>query len=569
MKSMNTIFKVWVLLTLLLFGCNEKEILKEVPLDFASPENSFINIGDFNSAVNSLYDLTRGTLSSGEFRPLDYVYGTDIGYNGAQQLNERFGSYPATLTPISEIPLFHWQRYYKIISSANIILNRMQKASLSEAEKKAIEAETRLFRGHAYRNLAHLFGGVPIELEEVSTPKTNYIRASREEVYKQAAADLEFAAANLPNINQVKDGKVSIPAANHLLAEVYICLKRYDDAIKVATAVITNPNLALMKQRFGSLAKEPGDVYWDLFRRYNQNRSVGNTEGIWVFQYEMDVQGGVVQSSALAGPMLERDHSPRPYSFPYKDPTGVLPFLQLGVSDYTGGRGIGRLRGTNHLNYGIWKDDWNDMRNSEYNFVRDVKFNNPASAWYGKKLSEFRTTFRKTLDDTIRNFYPYQSKVTTPGQHPTELYVNATLKTLNASAAGTTYSDQYYIRLSETYLLRAEAYLGKGDAALAAADINVVRARANAKPVSAGSVTIDYILDERMRELGVEERRRLTLNRLGLLYERTRKYCNGHPTAAKFGVDVEPHNNLFPIPYSEIERNTGAVLEQNPGYAKR
>ncbi|RCR68463.1 RagB/SusD family nutrient uptake outer membrane protein [Larkinella punicea] len=569
MKFISAIHKVLIIFTLLLFSCDEKEILKEVPLDFASPENSFISIGDFNSAINSLYDLTRGTLSSGEFRPLDYVYGTDIGYNGAQQLNERFGSYPATLTPISEVALFHWQQYYKIISSANIILNRMQKSSLSQTEKTAVEAETRLFRGLAYRNLAHLYGGVPIELEEVSSPKTNYTRSSREQVYQQAATDLEFAAANLPNINQVKDGKVSVQAANHLLAESYVCLKRYDDAVKAATAVITNSNLALMKQRFGSLAKEPGDVYWDLFRRYNQNRSAGNTEGIWVFQYEVDVLGGVVRSSALAGPMLERDHAPRPYSFTYKDPTGVYPFLQLAVSDYTGGRGIGRLRGTNHLNYGIWKDDWNDMRNSEYNFVRDVKFNNPASVWYGKKLSEFRATFRKTLDDTIRNFYPYQSKVTTPGQHPAELFIDPVLKTLNGSAAGTTYSDQYFIRLAETYLLRAEAHLGKGDLASAAADINVVRARANAKPVAAGSVTIEYILDERMRELGVEEKRRLTLNRLGLLYERTRKYCNGHPTAAKFGVDVEPHNNLFPIPYSEIERNTGAVLEQNPGYAKR
>lgn len=196
-----------------------------------------------------------------------------------------------------------------------------------------------------------------------------------------------------------------------------------------------------------------------------------------------------------------------------------------------------------------------------------MKFNNPASEWYGKNLSEFRDMFRQRLDDTIRNFYPYQSKVTTPGNHPAELFVDPVLKTLNASTAGTTYTDQYFIRLAETYLLRAEAHLGNGDAGKAAADINVVRARAMAKPVTPGEVNIDFILDERMRELGIEEKRRLTLNRLGLLYDRTSRYCNGHPTAANFGVDVAPHNNLFPIPFSEIERNTDAVLEQNPGYA--
>ncbi|WP_373514451.1 RagB/SusD family nutrient uptake outer membrane protein [Persicitalea sp.] len=569
MKSLRNFSIPLLVLLLATAGCDEQEILQEVPLDFASPENSFVTINDFNSALFSLYDLTRLTLSDGEHRPLDYIYGTDLGYNGAQQLNVRFGSYPATLTPNSDPARFHWQQYYKIISSANIILSRVAKSKLTAAQQKLIEAKAKLFRGHSYRNLAHLYGGVPIELEAVSSPKTDYTRATREQVYQQAATDLEFAAANLPGINQVKDGEITNLAAQHILAEVYISLKRYPDAIKAASVVIDDPNTALMQGRFGSRSGEPGDVYWDLFRRFNQNRGAGNTEGIWVFQYEVDVLGGVIRSSSKEGPQLERDCAPRPYAFPYKDPSGQTPFLTLGVSDYTGGRGIGRFRGTDHYTYGIWGYDWNDMRNSEYNFVRDVLFNNPKSSWFGQKISDHMAMFRQRTDDTIRNFYPYQSKVTTPGQHPSELFVDPVLKTLNASATGTTYTDQYLIRLAETYLLRAEANLGAGNLANAAADINVVRARAKAKLVTAAEVNIDFILDERMRELGVEEKRRLTLNRLGLLYERTRKYCNGHPTAAKFGVDVAPHNNLFPIPFSEIERNTGAVLQQNPGYASK
>jgi hypothetical protein len=408
---------------------------------------------------------------------------------------------------------------------------------------------------------------VPIELEEVGAPKKDYTRAPREDVYKQAAVDLEFAAANLPRISQVKDGEVSNLAAYHILAEVYVALKQWADAIKAATVVIDDPATILMTQRFGSKANEPGDVYSDLFKRFNQNRGAGNREGIWVFQYEVDVLGGVIRSSSKEGPQLERDHAPRPYAFPYKDSKGITPFLPLGVSDNTGGRGIGRFRGTDHFTHGVWKYDWNDMRNSEFNFIRDVKFNNPASEWYGRNLSEFKKIFRARIDDTIRNFYPYQAKVTTPGDHPAELFVDPILKTLNASTAGTTYTDQYFIRLAETYLLRAEAHLGNGDAGKAAGDINIVRGRAKAKPVTPGEVNIDFILDERMRELGIEEKRRLTLNRLGLLYDRTRRYCSGRPDVTNFGVDVAPHHNLFPIPFSEIERNTGAVLEQNPGYA--
>lgn len=548
-------------------GCFGDDILNETPLDFLSPENAYVTVSDFNAAVIALYDQSRLALSDGEHRPLDYIYGTDLGYNGANQLNQRFGSYLATLLPTSVQSVFHWRQYYSIISGANIILNRLENASLPDSQKTLIEAQAKLFRGLAYRNLAHLYGGVPIELEEVQSPKTDYVRSSRNEVYEAAAADLEFASANLPGITQVRDGEISNLAAYHILAEVYVSLQRWNDAILAASQVIDDPNTALMMQRFGSMANEPGDVYWDLSRRYNQNRGAGNTEGIWVWQYEVDVPGGVISSSALRGPRLERDHAPRPWSFTVRDPSGVAPFLPVGVSDNTGGRGIGRFRGSNHLNYGIWHFDWNDMRNSEYNFIRDVEFNNPASEWFGQKISDHMPLFRRTLNDTIRNFYPYQSKVTTPGQHPAELFMDPVLKTLISSTAGTTYSDQYHIRLAETYLLRAEAHLGNGNPQSAAEDINVVRARANARLVNAGEIDIDFILDERMRELGVEEKRRLTLNRLGLLYDRTSRYCEGHPTAANFGVDVQPYHNLFPIPFTEIERNTGAVLTQNPGYA--
>ena len=95
--------------------------------------------------------------------------------------------------------------------------------------------------------------------------------------------------------------------------------------------------------------------------------------------------------------------------------------------------------------------------------------------------------------------------------------------------------------------------------ALAAADINIVRARSNAAPVAAGNVNIDYILDERIRELGVEEKRMFTLMRLGKWYDRVVK-CNPFYASAAL-----TKYNLWPIPQSEIERNRGAVLAQNPG----
>ena len=125
---------------------------------------------------------------------------------------------------------------------------------------------------------------------------------------------------------------------------------------------------------------------------------------------------------------------------------------------------------------------------------------------------------------------------------------------------GRTNNDQIRMRLAETYLLRAEAYVHKGQPALAATDINVVRARANAKPVAAAAVTIDYILDERARELIVEEARRRTLVRLGLLYKR----AIIHNWDAK--ATMKPHHELWPIPQKAIDANRDVKLPQNPGY---
>ena len=121
--------------------------------------------------------------------------------------------------------------------------------------------------------------------------------------------------------------------------------------------------------------------------------------------------------------------------------------------------------------------------------------------------------------------------------------------------------DFYIMRLSETYLLRAEAYLGKGQKDKAADDINVIRTRAEAPLVEDVEVDIDYILDERIRELYGEEYRTLTLCRLGLVYDRTKRY--GYEPAQ---ASIKEHNNLFPIPQSVIDRNVGHKLQQNPGY---
>lgn len=315
-----------------------------------------------------------------------------------------------------------------------------------------------------------------------------------------------------------------------------------------------------MTSRFGSKAnEEPGDVYSDLFRRGNQNRGSGNKESLWVIQMEVDVLGGHLTSTGNGGHQLERFAGPVAWLL-FTDPDGKPGMLGTGFSDYNaGGRGVAFMMNTDYFINTIWESDFdNDIRNAPHNIVRDVFYNNPASAYFG--LSAL--TYPSPTHAQPWRWYPWPAKITTPGDHPEGIYENRETGALK-TPAGATYTDQYLLRLAETYLLRAEAHFKNGSPDLAADDINMVRARANAKNVLPGDVTLDYILDERARELVYEEQRRITLQRTGTLVERVRKY---NPGVADFPINIEDYNEVWPIPFAEIEANVEGDIKQNPGY---
>lgn len=569
-----------ILLSCICWGCNESKFLKEVPEDFMSLENSFLTENDFEMSINDLYERNRREFyASDNNRPFDYIYGTDLVFDGEPGGSDRHGNMLAAYDPQGVIAKSHWDNLYKQIAEANTIIDRITNSSFSGETKKLIEAKARFFRGLSYRTLAYLYGGVPLELHEVEAPKTDYVRETREKVLEQAKEDVKFAAENLPDITAVKDGEISSPAAYHLLSEIYLALNMNEDARDAATIVINNPALSLMHNRFGSRSTEtPGDVYWDLFRKNNQNRGAGNTEGIWVIQFETDVPGGgssTTSLTAVGNYVLERHCAPYTAMVALTiNGKKYMPFTNWPCGDYTGGRGIGWGISTKYFTNTIWEDDFTgDMRNAGHNFVRKFKVSNPEVIALGiTEIDVDNPPMNIQVgpsSTTIpgRYLYAYQSKCTTPYNHPDELYENKETWKLK-SIAGTTYTDQYMFRLAETYLLRAEAYLKLNKKDLAAADINEVRKRAHAIPVQEDQINMDYILDERMRELGVEEKRRLTLMRTGLLYDRVMK-CNPYyadPTTNGDGVGMQEHYNLWPIPQSAIEANIGAKLEQNPGY---
>ncbi len=551
-----------------LFSCNESSFLEEEAMGFYTLDNSYTSYEQFESALTDLYAKVRAIHYGGADETcFSHFLATDIAKH-ARGTSSRFGDYDVYMVPTNSTVEYHWDAWYKVIANSNTIISRLENSELSSDEKSSVGAEAKFFRGFAYRYLVYLYGGVPLILEEVTDPKKDYVRASKQEVLGQIASDLTDAANNLPSISEVSDGKVSNLVACHYLAETYISLGKYDEAITAASTVINDANTGLMTERFGSRANEDpvdgslnftgeGDAFWDLFQPNNQNRGSGNTEALWVSQFEVDIDGGLLTSSSMWGNGLERWAGPVAWLL-FKDPDGNDGMINKPQSNYNaGGRGVAFMMNTDFFLNTLWESDFdNDIRNSEHNIVRDIVYNNPGSNYYGMSAVENPSPTDIAQD---WRWYPYPSKITTPGKHPDELFEDKDNLILKSSA-GSTYRDMYLLRLAETYLLRAEAYLDNGEETNAAADINEVRSRANASPVSDSDVTIDYILDERARELVYEEQRRITLMRTGKLVERVRLYNDLN------GDEIKDFHNLWPIPYSEIEANTDAVLEQNPGY---
>src|SRR5690606_32681942 len=207
-----------------------------------------------------------------------------------------------------------------------------------------------------------------------------------------------------------------------------------------------------------------------------------------------------------------------------KDEDGKSLFI--GPTSKYGGDGGGWMVATDYMLHEVWQDDPNDMRNSSHNIIRDIAADNPESKYYGRNIIESGAIngFPNTLN---RWWSAIFAKSTPINDFPKEVILDEATG-LVSSGAQSTFRDHYIFRLADTYLLRAEAYLGKGELDKAADDINEVRSRANARPITANDVTLDYILDERARELNFEEPRILTLMRMGKLVEKVKLHDPMH-----------------------------------------
>lgn len=524
------------------------------------------NVSDVNAKVVGLHYKVGVILgySGRQGYPGIWQVGTDVGAPGdTEGVEVPFYQY-ADLNSENGGVSFLWTQLYSIIGAANSII-----ASATESTDPALVAEAKFFRAWCYNQLVTGWGGVPLVVEAALAPKTDYTRSTVEAVDAVIVKDLQDAIAGLPAVGKmVNESRISKDAARMLAAEAYLRMGMYnkdffEEAEKVLNPVVSEGNYKLIEARYGKHLADAGDYYSDMFRWGNQRRSQGNTEGVWTYEMEYN---NVVSGGTIDNPQQRRNW--------------VAAFHKLAGmvnADSIGGRGNGRLRLSNYVKYGVFEKG--DIRNSNHNIRREMWYNKPnwsatiyvdANGWQvgeGEGTAVQKKTGDKVvphIGDTLNVFYPHVTKW--GGYDPTDDFGYAIVK------------DFPMMRYAEVFLLRAEARFRQGNTQGAADDINVLRDRAfkdyrelnpEAGKVTKDMINIDFILDERIREMVGEENRRFTLMRTGELANRVNMMVTKwQETAANkklTGFDATKHI-LLPIPLTEIQLNKDAELTQNPKY---
>lgn len=554
-------------------GCKpDKEFLKEDPSTFYTVENAFSTSAQVDQVLISMYSQLRDLWANPTEQGWIFVWrgnGTDMYDVPSIRRGNTFNNY-GNINPDNETFYDIYSTWYEMIAKANLAIAAAELPKItwsSEEEKAYAIAQARFFRAFAYRNLGELFGGVSIVTEVTEEPRYDFERATRAETYQFAIDELLAIESALPETTG-EGGRLVRGAAQHNLCELYLALgieleqqgggdaqAAYTNAVSYGNKVIDGGIYSLMESRYGTRGEEEqGNVYWDLFQEGNVNYQDGNRECIWALQIDYEAY------------RAEDGRSKLPYSRTFG------PVFRDGAKDHltgtledVGGRGVAQVIPTMYTRDAVYAGKWaSDMRNSDIVFRRIFMGNVASSPYYGQPVP-WDVIYNGSSDEATNMAnrslcYPVSCKIAT------DKYTGLA----DGENRSNLFRDDYFIRLSETVLLRAEAKQRLGDKGGAAADINLLRKRAQCDYlVTAADMDDDFklILDERARELVYEECRWNTLLRMGgnIAVERIREYAFWPEAKSTLTFDY----NLWPIPQTIIDTNKDVEIAQNPGWKGR
>ena len=573
-------------------GC--KKLLEEQPRTFFAP--SFFSTPDgVQGGVAGIYSSLRGHWATQIFTQL-FNSGTDESLRGAAADVQHWFTYnQAQIKTASNDYSGFWNSMFININTANGVLQYGQNVDLPAATKTQLLAQAKFLRGFCYFYLVTTFGSVPLHVEFNTEASAADAPAPLADLYAQMIKDFSEAANDLPNVPAAGTGKPATKStALFLLAKTYLWrgwssvaqANDFKEAYTISKGLIDNratyglglvnyfPAIFREGQEYGPEVLMVIDHTRD--QKFGQNSAPGSgatngNENKSNFFWRPNYPGVNANYPSGGGSSVTvRDqNNGRPFQ-------RIRPNTKYILDVAFANRAVdSRYEGTFQT---VWLSNSTVMSNRGTTGVttpRGTLINGVDTAiWVADRLvtSEERGRFKGIIFEP--NHLAGATVPWTPSFFPNlRKFDDSTRVDMND------YSDRPYIlfRFAEVYLIAAEAAIKGGATPQDAADmINVLRTRAAFRPnlsapdlaaaiaaqqVTAGQMTIDFLLDERSRELFAEDCRWWDLARTKKLVERVK----AHNTEGAAGV--QDFNMLRPIPQSQIDLVTeGPPYPQNPGY---
>lgn len=290
----NKLYVIIMGIALLSLSSCEKEYLETAPTDQVDNSAVFTTTQNANTALNGIYRYMFERYSNqnqpgvgGILLDMDFM-GEDLHISANNWFSSE-ASWNNHRADNGALPSYSYRLFYRIIGNANYIIDNIDAASGSDAEKKRIKAEALTLRAYAHYFLVQLFGkrydaatkpnaqlGVPIM---GSSKDTNKPRATVEEVYAQIVKDLDAAIAL--NVTSVANkSHINVWVTKGIRARVALTMQDYPNAIKFAKEIIDGNSFPLMSEAnyLSGFNNAPGlsEVMWASMPTLDQGDTFGS-----------------------------------------------------------------------------------------------------------------------------------------------------------------------------------------------------------------------------------------------------------------------------------------------------
>lgn len=553
LRKLKSLRVIALLLVTLLAGQSCEDILTENVI--SNIGNDYINspVG-FEDAVKASYSYLRAYYGQ-EMGMTMMQMGTDTYTHGADGSYKRWDRYESDLDGRDNWVRTLWREYYRGINTCNAVIERGPNIEgISASALKTRIAEAKALRAHFYFVLVQHYGGLDLRLTETPGPITEITRSSEEAVYTQILADYAAALPDLPATNDDQWGRYTQLAVEAMLVKVHMALATRSFGGGVA-------DFAKAEQYGKNVINNYGRTLVSDFSKIHELENDLNSESVFSVQFSYDL--------LTAGGYGNRWHLY--YLMEYDTQPGLSRVVEVG-------RPWKRLRPTDYTYNIAFADRVNDGRYDKS--FRKVFYATRAGT-FTTSLDDSKAEFTVAIGDTAIFMPGYEMSKEERAKRPYQVYnpsvyqekqfgvLSKFLDPLRASTNEVQGGRDFMItRLGDIYLNVAECLIMQGKNAEAVDYINPIRRRA-AIPgheadmeITVDQANMDFVMDERARELLGEGHRWTDLKRWGKLVERVKMY---NPNGS---VNVEEKHNYRPIPQEQIDLVDGgdASFPQNPGY---